>query len=233
MIVLARALARFVVRRLRNQGRIQSFNQRAAVRLNALLRPPRLDHARIVFVRHAGDEATLTANFLGLLGYQSDWASGILEQRYRRPDALIGSQIGNRLAVAFAVASVALVGFFQVIHAPEVRGIAFGILLMGLAVPPLVSLVLRLVRAFGAFRTLFFGVAVVPIGSFNRIGVETTPPGVWTVVMLPEPSEAVPDDGATAGVSIVDAHSRVYQQPEFLAFVSDWIATRVRAAHAD
>jgi pimeloyl-ACP methyl ester carboxylesterase len=229
-ILLVSALARLVVLRLRRHGRIESFNLRAAVRLNALLRPPRLDHARIVFVRHAGDEATLTANFLGLLGYLSDWASSILEQRYRRLDTMLGSQIGKRLAIAFVVASIALVGFFQLIHAPEIRGIVFGVLLMALAVPPLVSLVLRLTRAFGTLRTLFFGVAVVPIGSFIRIGVETTPPGLWTVVMLPEPREAAPDDVATAAVPIVDAHCRVYRQPEFLAFVSDWIATRVRAA---
>jgi hypothetical protein len=48
--------------------------------------------------------------------------------------------------------------------------------------------------------------------------------------MLPEPIGAATDDDAQVDVPIVDAHSRVYQQPEFLAFVSEWIARRVAEA---
>jgi pimeloyl-ACP methyl ester carboxylesterase len=225
------AIARFVVPRLRGNRRIERYNERAAIRLNTLLRPPRLDQSRIVFVRHANDEATLTANFLGLVGYLSDCATIILEQRYRRLDALLGSQAGRRLTIAFGVVSVALVVLFQFVRAPEARVLVFGLLLLALSVPPLVSLVLRLVRAFGTMRTLFFGVAFVPIGSFIRMSIEATPPGAWTVVMLPEPIVDSVDHDATTAAPVVDAHTRVNQQPEFLAFVSDWIARRVKASN--
>ncbi len=225
LIAAVGVIAKFVVPRVRAAGRIGRFNQRAAVRLNRLLRPPTIDHARIVFVRHANDEATLTANFLGLLGWFSDRATLILEQRYRRLDAMLGSQPGRRLTIVFALGSIALVALLQFVRSSDVRAIAFAILFLALSVPPLVSLVLRLARAFGSLRTLFFGVAVVPIGSFIRMCIEPTPPGAWTVVMLPESTVASADDEAAA--PIVDAHCRVNQQPEFLAFVSAWIAARI------
>jgi hypothetical protein len=191
-----------------------------------------------VFLRHPGDEAASLAGAVNILS----WILGKATESFNKSFGRFSDSVGE-VFTSFIIGPIAVVVLIVVltIGAKLVLNlIGFSdsysdipgevIVVAALVVLSLWAIVAISIHAtrlvISAILAIFFGSEMLFLGSSVRLTAETTPPGRWQVVTLPDLSH---DNRLSYTDSQVYsyAHGRVYEDPVFLAYISDWIATRV------